>query len=490
LRPCLLVLLGLSMLLGAGLRLHDLGAPSLWMDEGFTWMVASGPLSELPQRVTVFDKHPPLHYAVARAALLAGGHSEFWLRLPSALAGVLTIPVVFLLARQLGSSGPAAAWLMAVGAMHVLFTRDGRGYGLATLLVALTFWLWVRLLHRPRALEVGGWFLAGVAAFYTHYLALVVLAWQWLLLVGTRPRQERARWLGIPALAFLAFLPWLPTMLRQAATPSPGHPPPSWSALLEVLYSQSVGFTLNFSPWRLPGLPSGIQDYAAWYAVVLLGFLALACSWGAGPLARRVLGVFAGTVVSLMLVSRWTGAGLYETKYTVLVSPAFWVLVACGAAQFGRRFGTSAGVALLGFFMLGNLASSLNAVLLEEWHRQDLRGAAGDLARHARPGDRLLVVSGWALPALEFYARQLPPMRIHPMGPREVAGFRPEFQAGERVWLLRASTSLFDPRDRVFTRLRQTCPPPVHSWTAWRRNPDLLVDLKCFEALGPSQPGD
>jgi len=191
-----------------------------------------------------------------------------------------------------------------------------------------------------------------------------------------------------------------------------------------------------------------------------------------------------------MLVSRWTGAGLYETKYTVLVSPAFWVLVACGAAQFGRRFGTSAGVALLGFFMLGNLASSLNAVLLEEWHRQDLRGAAGDLARHARPGDRLLVVSGWALPALEFYARQLPPMRIHPMGPREVAGFRPEFQAGERVWLLRASTSLFDPRDRVFTRLRQTCPPPVHSWTAWRRNPDLLVDLKCFEALGPSQPGD
>jgi len=489
LKARLVLLLSLALLLGAGLRLDDLGGPSLWMDEGFTWMVASGPLSELPERVTLFDKHPPLHYAVARAALLVGGHSELWLRLPSALAGVLTIPVVFLLARQVGVSGAGAALLMAVGAMHVLVTRDGRGYGLATLCLALTFWLWARLLQRLRPPEVAGWFLAGVAALYTHYLAIVVLAWQWLLLVCGRPRQERARWLGIPALGLLVFSPWIPTMLRQAATPSPGHPPPAWSALLEVLYAQSVGFTLNFTPWRVPGLPSGLQNHAAWYTVVLIGTLALAFSWARGPLARRLLGVFVGTVVSLVVVSRLTGAGLYESKYTVLVSPAFWVLVACGATHLGRRFGRSAGLALLGFFLLLNLASSLNAVLLEEWHRQDLRGAAAYLARHARPGDRLLVVSGWALPALDFYAHQLPAMRVQPLGPRQVAAFGSDFQAGQRVWLLRASASLFDPRDRVLTRLRRTCPPPVHSWTAWRRNPDLVVDLKCFETPGTSQPG-
>lgn len=481
----LLLLLSAALLLGAGLRLYDLGGPSLWMDEGFTWMVATHPLSELPERVTVFDKHPPLHYALARAAMLAGGPSEFWLRLPSALAGVLTIPLVFLLARQVGGSGPASAFLMAVGAMHVLFARDGRGYGLATLCVALTLWLWARLLQRPRPLEVATWFLAGVVALYTHYLAMVVLAWQWLLLVGGRPRQERARWLAIPVLALLAFLPWIPTMLRQAATPSPGHPPPAWSALLEVLYAHSVGFTLNFTPWRLPGLPAGLQGHAAWYSVVAVAGLVLAMSWGSGPQARRLLGVFFGSLLSLVLLSRWTGAGLYETKYTVLVSPAFWVLVASGVAQLERRFGRSAGWAFLGFFLILNLVSSLNSVLLEEWHRQDLRGAAGYLAVHARPGDRLLVVSGWVLPALEPYSHQWPPMRVRPMEAREVAGFRPEFQAGERVWLLRASASLFDPRDRVYSRLRQACPPPIHSWTAWRRNPDLLVDLKCFEAPGP-----
>jgi len=465
--------LAVALLLGAALRFHDLGGPSLWMDEGFTWMVASQPVSEMPEVATRFEKHPPLHYLAVRAALLAGGRDEFWLRFPAALAGTLTIIAIWALGMRVGGVGPLAALFLAVSGLHVLMSRDARGYGMAGLFITVACVLWLRVLERREPRVAAAWLVCGVLAAYTHYLAFFALGWMWLVGVFVLTGPDRMKWLGVPGLVALVYAPWAPIMLRQAQTPSPGHPPPAWDAFLEILFTQAAGFTLNFTPWRLPVIPPSLQPLAAWLTLIVLAAGALILAWPAGESARRVLAVFVGTVVSVFLVARFTSLGIHETKYMVLVSPLFWTLVAAGCSVPGHRVGW----ALAGLFLAVNLTSSLNAITQPEWSRQDFRGAIRYLAEHGRGDDLLLVTSDWAMPAVSYYLPQR--MRIASLNAGQAAGFGAT-GLSSRVWLMRASASLSDPADEVGRRLREAGWRPTREWRTYRRNPDFAVDLKLY----------
>ncbi len=86
--------------LGAGLRLFYLTSLSLWVDEGLTVRFARLPWAALLGRPTAYGIHPPLYYmAVKLLALLAPETVAG--RLVSAVAGTLTIVVLYALASRL-----------------------------------------------------------------------------------------------------------------------------------------------------------------------------------------------------------------------------------------------------------------------------------------------------------------------------------------------------------------------------------------------------
>ena len=76
--------LWLAVLVAAFLRLHDLGAQSLWIDEIFTWQTAS-PTAPLTALDLVSNIHGPLVSAFAHFWIKLFGQSEASLRLPMAL---------------------------------------------------------------------------------------------------------------------------------------------------------------------------------------------------------------------------------------------------------------------------------------------------------------------------------------------------------------------------------------------------------------------
>ena len=84
----------LFVLLAVGLRFYDLGTESFWFDEVWTADWARQPLGAIWQIIN------PLPYAVIQL-LLRLGDSEFVLRFASAVAGILTVPVVFIMGRTL-----------------------------------------------------------------------------------------------------------------------------------------------------------------------------------------------------------------------------------------------------------------------------------------------------------------------------------------------------------------------------------------------------
>nr|HRL14310.1 glycosyltransferase family 39 protein [Aggregatilineales bacterium] len=86
------------LLLAAVLRIVNLDALPLWIDEGFSYLAVKSPdlLTAL-----VRDVHPPLYFVLLKAWAGVTGVSEFALRYPSALLGVLSAALIVPLAREI-----------------------------------------------------------------------------------------------------------------------------------------------------------------------------------------------------------------------------------------------------------------------------------------------------------------------------------------------------------------------------------------------------
>jgi len=131
----------------------------------------------------------------------ARGLDEWSARLPSALAGILTVALVFLLLRESFGVGAAlcGAALLAVSPWHVLLSRTGYDWNLLPAMAALTAWLLTRALARGAA-----FWPAGVAAGVSLYTYAPIRIWLPLLvglILWTHAERLRARWRSaIPAL--------------------------------------------------------------------------------------------------------------------------------------------------------------------------------------------------------------------------------------------------------------------------------------------------
>jgi mannosyltransferase len=202
-------LLLLIILLALGQRLYRLDAQSLWYDEGFSVYLARMDLPEITAR-TAADIQPPLYYYLLHAWTGLLGDSEKALRGLSLLFGVLAIPLIYGLASELFHSRLAAllaALLLAVSPLHVWYGQEARMYTLLTFLCLLSSYCLLLLIwlcrplpgsggqRMPRtpttgwagaAAETSLWvafILINVAALYTHYFAVFVIACQVIYLV-------------------------------------------------------------------------------------------------------------------------------------------------------------------------------------------------------------------------------------------------------------------------------------------------------------------
>jgi hypothetical protein len=180
------------------LRLINLNQP-LWLDEAIQAKAVSRfSLAEFFQVYAPTDFNPPLSYLVNFGLSRIFGFSEAALRLPSVAFGVLTIWLLYRLA------GKWPALLLATSGLHIYYSQEARMYSLATLAVTASF---VYLKNRQWL----GYWLAILAAVYSHYLTVLVLpAHFWL--AGRRDRASLLKsWLAVAA----GFFPWWPIFWRQ-----------------------------------------------------------------------------------------------------------------------------------------------------------------------------------------------------------------------------------------------------------------------------------
>jgi mannosyltransferase len=205
-------------LLAAGLRFATLGLQAYHHDEIVTASrVLRADFWHAMEAVGFSESAPPLYYALAWFWTQLTGTGEYGLRSLSALAGVATVPVAYLIGAELRDrrAGIAAAALVAVNPMLLWYSQEARGYALLVLFTSLALLYFLRALDRPAKdvpqlrgrygyLRCGTsrdaplWGLFSGLAMATHYFALfpVLVEGVWL---AWRLRRQALRGLWIVA---------------------------------------------------------------------------------------------------------------------------------------------------------------------------------------------------------------------------------------------------------------------------------------------------
>lgn len=196
-------------LLAAVLRFATLGVQAYHHDEIVTASrVLRGSFFHAMDAVGFSESAPPLYYTVAWFWTQVTGTGEFGLRSLSAVAGVATVPVAYLLGRELRGrrAGLAAAALVAVNPMLLWYSQEARAYALLVLLCTASLLYCVRAQRSGRRRDLTLWGLFSGLALATHYFAFFALAAEAFLLIRRRGRESLAGLWVVGAFA-LALLP-------------------------------------------------------------------------------------------------------------------------------------------------------------------------------------------------------------------------------------------------------------------------------------------
>jgi len=301
----------------AALRVRELLATPLWVDEIYIVFVARMPWAPMFDLVAR-DIHPPLWFAIARGWMLLGGEYERWLKTLPMLFALAGIAGTFALGRRLADhrTGLLAAALLALNTAHVHWSQQFEDYVLLWALLAwLVFAAWA-LRERPGPRPAIATLLLAVAGLYTDYLGffVVVLVAGWGAVSLRRDRRALAWWCATFGLALAAFVPQAFTWAQQFAREGYGAHF-RWPAPAELFRLARVA---AFGP--------------AWATAGLAALLAVAL---ARPATRSAAAMLLVACLPALFVTRaWP---LVVRRDMLHVLPFVYVAAALGLAGIGWK---------------------------------------------------------------------------------------------------------------------------------------------------------
>ncbi len=434
-------------------RVYHLTYQSLWRDEVDTMLFATRSLPELLEMFRKPGENGPLFFLALRPWLAAAGTSEFALRFPSALAGALAVPMLYVLVRRLVGQRAAsiAALLSTVAPYLVWYGQEAKMYALLTVAVPLSLWLTLEVTRRHGWVRWVVLYVVTTLSFYAHVLAALVIPLQavWLV-VACRNRSLRRRIAEAAIYLVALILPYSPMIWWQAKlwlspTFKTGLPFVPLSDILTVLL---VGFTRGILPVSSPLtlLPA------------VLGLFAGVGLWASNSPTETKFQKRS----SIVLLSSWLllppillyavslEMPIFADRYLIWVMPAYLALIATGIVALYDAWRP------LGFLTLGaclalNLAGIWNQT--SQPIKADMRGAA-QYVMAAKTNDDLLV---FQIPynrfAFTYYAGDDfqwldGPYTNNGMAEAEFGNHMAEDVADHGViWLVSSEASMWDDRD-------------------------------------------
>jgi 4-amino-4-deoxy-L-arabinose transferase-like glycosyltransferase len=470
LTPAAILLLVIT-LIGLGLRLYCLDCLSLWKDEIDS---IGTPLLGIPAifnyRFGLLGNQTPLYYLLVWLSLQPADPAvtAFWVRLPSAVAGALTVPAIYLLGRELFSRpvGLVAAMLAALSTPLLAFSQEVRPYAFLALLTVVSVYC---LLVAERTGRARWWAAFALAMSLDLLLGYIVYT------------------LVLPGLAPL-FL-WVAARLRRR-----------WPTDRRAVYAAAmalIGIGLIAAPGllALSGVRKAAPDLTKFSRMLLFALVELFDWLGQGGIDRglkfvlqaallwaalagalwavrrdrhgRPAALICGSVVVIpvALVAALSTTNPLASRYLLISLPFFLLLVARGVVEVFMKLGGAApgrtarllwavpagalALALLSF-PAGALAYDRNSAYGygDQQDKLDYRAVATYLAARAAPADTVVIADEWpfGIAVCPFYWHQRPPAHVYDARDPRLGRYVPQ---GDVYWVLTFAGNAPEMLDRL-----------------------------------------
>jgi len=176
---------------GTILRLVRLGSQSFSYDEVYSTCLSDKSLDVVATR---FSQTPALYHILLHFWLNLG-RSDAMVRLLSALFGVVTLWVIYLLGKKFFDSqcGLISALLLAISPFHIWYSQDARMYGLFILLCTASVLLYFQFLQQKRGWLCFWWAVLTSLAICTIYYAMFILVFQVIFFMLFWPKYRSCR---------------------------------------------------------------------------------------------------------------------------------------------------------------------------------------------------------------------------------------------------------------------------------------------------------
>jgi len=432
-------LLLMIVIVGGLLRVYRIDQKGFWLDEMLTLLrITEGfavegtvkgtpivPSARLDAEVITIPTQqiwavnpwalsPPFYYFLLKGWISLVGGGDGAVRSLSALLSILTIPIGFLVARQLGglAAGLIMAMLLATSPINLYYAQENRNYALLILLVLLSYYGLLRFRNGPDRVGQAIYTLATAAALYTHYFACWILVAQALYVVLQKDRKFAAQWITSALVSGILFLPWVPRALVEWAY----GPKQLW------LYEQQPSWTLLLKAMALPAFQPFSSGFFLTYQIMLkiahrllLQFAGFALGWimvrRKFPETIALLGSWMFVpIAALLVLDLMTGSNFLKfTRYTVMINPAVYLMLSLAVIVPAKRWSMLLLCLLLAVNINGMARYYKQSYKVSEWKET----AAYINAKTGR-GDLILIYNpspgyDWVLPSsLALLARYLP----------------------------------------------------------------------------------
>src|SRR3989338_2921383 len=388
------------LMLGFLLRFHDLGEESIWLDEASSLKFATTAQKDVG--------HPPVYYALLCAWVGSFGTSEFSLRLPSLVFGVLSVLVLYLVVNQIFNRKTAliSSFLMSISVFQIVYSQDARSYTLLSLLTLLSALFFIRIVKNGKVLDYLLYAVILIVANYTHFLAILLIpAYNFIFyfILETDKNQDR-KWLLSNLIIIAAILPLFFSFLRNL--------PRLYSDFRNLAYLAGMSHGL----FHLISVLAGIV-----LAVVLI-FL-LSTLYKKKSAVRNSLHKFQVSLhksiarkqghyllILFLLFIAWLIAylnvldffmspyGQFVVRYSFFLAPLWYVLLALAVSKIKSRNVALFSILLFALVGIFSLHLYYTSTTKEEWN-----DAAFFLEEHGRENEVILVDASYMIGPLNYY---------------------------------------------------------------------------------------
>jgi len=423
--------LTLIIFVGFALRLYGLGHQSLWYDETVSAYLAAQPIPALIAH-TARDIHPPGYYLLLHGWSRLVGQSEFALAYFSLSFNILPIALLYRFARYLINRPVAygSALLIACSPFHIWYAQEVRMYTLGAFLGMVVAYCLLRGLsnhqEEPKIRRlmpwVGYWMAATVGLYSLYYFAFLLILLNGFL-VGYAGVQN---WLYQKTiridnliltniLIIVAYLPWMPTLWRQATDPPvpPWRSTESWSwgaIFVEIWTALSFGQSVN---------PTTVWPMLLLTIILFLSGLIYLFFQHNFALSFCLTYLF-GPIILILLLSSITP--LYHVRYIFIYSPPFFLILAAGLYRISKLQSANYRLQIVIYSSLFMMLLLTSLYAVQELHTNpayqadDFRSAVQFIEANWQPGDAIMVNAGYVYTAYLYYSHfsQLERLRLVP----------------------------------------------------------------------------